>query len=665
MKKHKKDKGKDNEKGKSKFLITGVVEMTASGAAYIISPQSPQDIYIPRDKTNRALEGDTVKVLVKDKHKAKPEGRIVEIVERGKSTYSGTIQILKNYGFVRADSSKMSEDIFVPAEQLNGAKDGQKVLVNITGWNNGEKNPTGEILEVLGQPGEHIAEMSSIIEEFGLPVRFPHDVEKSAEALRTSISEEEIKRRKDFRKVLTFTIDPIDAKDFDDAISLQKLSNGNWEVGVHIADVSHYVQLDSPIDREAEARGTSVYLVDRVIPMLPEALFNDACSLRPNEDKLCFSAVFELNNNAEILSQWMGKTVIHSARRFNYEEVQEILDGKHDPLSTQLKLVNDLAKKLRKKRMNEGSIAFEKTETKFKLDEKGFPIEVVFSESNEAHNLIEDFMLLANRKVAELVGKHVEEQQEEHKERGRDKHQKKHGKNVFVYRVHDAPDDEKLQKFSQFLHKSGIRTNFHLSQNLSAEFNSLIESAKSKPYENIINMLAIRTMAKAYYTTKNIGHYGLGFDFYSHFTSPIRRYPDLMVHRLLFEFLKQGKTTEDRHEIEEQCKHCSKMERLAEEAERASVRYKQVQYMEQFKGNVFEGLVSGVTDFGMFIELKANKCEGLIRCRDMHDDFYYYDEQNYCLKGKRSGRKFQLGQEVMVKVKKTDLIKKYIDFALV
>jgi len=664
MKKNKKDKIKDNDKGKNKYFLTGLVEMTASGAAYIISAESPgQDIYIPRDKTNHALAGDTVKVLVKDKNKAKPEGRIVEIIERGKSTYSGTIQVLKSYGFVKADSSKMPEDIFVPAQMLNGAKDGQKVIVKITGWNEGDKNPTGEILEVLGQPGEHMAEMNSIIEEYGLPLRFPHDVEKSAEALRTSVSEEEIKRRKDFRKVLTFTIDPIDAKDFDDAISLQKLENGNWEVGVHIADVSHYVQVDSPIDKEAEVRGTSVYLVDRVIPMLPEALSNDACSLRPNEDKLCFSAVFELNTHAEVISQWMGKTVIHSARRFNYEEVQEILDGKSDPLSEQLKLVNDLAKKLRKKRMNEGSIAFEKTETKFRLDEKGFPIEVVFSESNEAHNLIEDFMLLANRKVAELVGKQVEEHGEgKEKERQKDK---KNSKNVFVYRVHDAPDDEKLEKFSKFLQKSGIRSNFHMSQNLSAEFNALIESAKSKPYENIINMLAIRTMAKAYYTTKNIGHYGLGFDFYSHFTSPIRRYPDLMVHRLLFEFLKQGKTTDDRRDIEEQCKNCSKMERLAEEAERASVRYKQVQYMEQFKGNVFEGLVSGVTDFGMFIELKANKCEGLIRCRDMQDDFYYYDEQNYCLKGKRSGRKFQLGQEVMVKVKKTDLIKKYIDFALV
>jgi ribonuclease R len=648
---------------KNKFFVTGIVQMTNSGAAFIVSPESTNDIYVSADKTKQALDGDTVKVKVRDKTSVRLEGRIVEILERAKSTYTGNIEILKNYGFVRVDSKKMPEDIFVPGHKLNGAKSGEKVMVAITGWEEGDKNPTGEVTEILGTAGEHSAEMNSIIEEFGLPTGFPANVKHSVAALHTAITEDEVKRRKDFRKVLTFTIDPIDAKDFDDALSLRKLDNGNWEVGVHIADVSHYVQEDSPIDKEAEARGTSVYLVDRVIPMLPEALSNDACSLKPNEDRLCFSAVFELNQHADIKNQWIGKTVIHSARRFNYEEVQEIIDGKHDALSNEIHIVNDLAKKLRKKRMNEGSIAFEKTEMKFKLDEKGNPIEVIFSESNEAHELIEDFMLLANRKVAELVGKHHDEQ-EKSKEHERHKEKKK-SKNVFVYRVHDQPDPEKLQKFSEFLHKSGIKTNFHLSENLSSSFNELIEGARAKPYENIINMLAIRTMAKAYYTTKNIGHYGLGFDFYSHFTSPIRRYPDLMVHRLLFQFLNTNKTTEDRVGIEEKCKHCSKMERLAEEAERASVRFKQVQYMEQFKGNVFEGLVSGVTDFGMFIELKANKCEGLIRARDMQDDHYYFDEKNYCLKGKSTGKKFQLGQEVMVKVKKTDLVKKYIDFAIV
>jgi ribonuclease R len=649
------------KKKKDKLFVTGIVDMTSSGAAFVTSPDFLKDIYIPRERTKNALNGDTVKVVVRDKNQQRLEGRIVEIVERKRSTYSGTITVSERYGFFRADSSKMPEDIFIPFHKLNNAKDGQKVIVNLIGWEDGDKNPTGEVTEVLGEPGEHGAEMNSIIEEYGLPTYFPANVRSEAENLKTTISDEEISKRKDFRKILTLTIDPADAKDFDDAISLRKLGNGNWEVGVHIADVSYYVRPGSPIDKEAHNRATSVYLVDRVIPMLPEVLCNDACSLRPNEDKLCFAAVFEMDESANIKAQWIGKTVIHSARRFNYEEVQAIIEGGDDALKEEIHTLNKLARKLRERRMKEGSIAFEKTETKFKLDANGVPVDVIFYESNEAHELIEDFMLLANRKVAELVGKPPKEEQ---KEKVKQKETSKK-RPVFVYRVHDAPDEEKLKKFSEFLQKSGIKSNFHMSTNLSADFNELIANARNKPYENILNMLAIRTMAKAIYTTKNIGHYGLGFDYYTHFTSPIRRYPDLMVHRLLDNYLRTEKTTDDRTATEASCEHSSKMERLAEEAERTSIKFKQVQYMDLHKDEVFEGLISGVTEFGFFVELKANKCEGLVRAHNLKDDHYIYDEKNYCLKGKRTGRKFQLGAAVMVKVRKTDLVRKYIDFELV
>ena len=429
--------------------------------------------------------------------------------------------------------------------------------------------------------------MNSIIEEFGLPLKFPKKVKEAVESLQLSIPDEEIRRRRDFRKILTITIDPADAKDFDDALSLKKLENGNWEVGVHIADVSHYVTPGSPIDREAEARATSVYLVDRVIPMLPEALSNEACSLNPHEDKLCFSAVFEMNESATIVNEWFGKTVINSNHRFNYEQVQEILEGKSQELSQEIHVLNNLAKKLRSKRMREGSIAFEKTEIKFILDATGKPLGVKFMESNDSHRLIEDFMLLANRKVAELVGKAKVETGAEEKH---SKHDKK-TKNVFVYRVHDTPDPEKLQKFTDFLRKSGIGSSFGKGTDLAHSFNEVLENARTQPYENILNMLAIRTMAKAIYTTKNIGHYGLGFHYYTHFTSPIRRYPDLMVHRLLEEFLTTNKTVEDNRDIEDACKYCSKMERMAEEAERASVKYKQVQYMQMQGDGAFEGLI--------------------------------------------------------------------------
>ncbi len=652
----KQTKGRQRQE-KAQRYVTGTVDMKASGAAFIISPGLTKDIYIPRDRTNRALNGDIVKVAIKhSRHLDRPEGEVVEIITRGKTTYSGTLQLSNGHAFVVPDNSKVPVDIYVPLTKINGAKDGQKVRVEITHWEKSDKNPTGAILEVLGQPGEHTAEMNSIIEEYGLPLEFPKEVKRAVENLRIKISDEELAKRRDFRQITTFTIDPADAKDFDDALSIKKLDNGNWEVGVHIADVSHYVQPGSPIDVEATKRATSVYLVDRVIPMLPEALSNEACSLNPHEDKLTFSAVFELNDKAEIQHEWFGRTVINSTHRFNYEEVQEILEGKEDRLSSEVHTLNKLAKTLRARRMKEGSIAFEKTEVRFILDAKGNPTGVKFMEANDSHRLIEDFMLLANRKVAELVGKPKKDEQHSHDDKKK--------RNVFVYRVHDVPDTEKIQKFVEFLRKSGIKSSFDKSSNIANSMNELLGDAKEKPYENILNLLAIRTMAKAIYTTKNIGHYGLGFEYYTHFTSPIRRYPDLMVHRLLQEFLTTGKTTADRHELEEQCKYCSKLERTAEEAERSSVKYKQVQFMQTHAAEVFEGLISGVTEYGFFVELKANKCEGFVRGRDLQDDFYYYDEQNYCLKGKRTGKRFQLGQDVTVKVKKTDLIKKFIDFEL-
>ncbi len=631
---------------KESRIITGKVDMKSSGTAYIISEESEHDVFVQKGKTANALHGDIVKVAIKESARhTRPEGRILSVVSREKTSYSGTIALSKGFAFVTPDNAKLPTDIYIPGDKIKDAKDGQKVLVTITGWEVGDENPKGEITNVLGTPGEHFAEINSIMEEYELAPNFPPHVEKSVESISREISSDELKSRRDFRKITTFTIDPIDAKDFDDALSIRKLENGNWEIGVHIADVSHYVTPGSAVDDEAIERATSVYLVDRVIPMLPFTLSNEACSLNPNEDKLCFSVVFEISPIAEVLNHWIGKTVINSCRRFTYEEVQEIIEGKHDNLSSEILTLDILSKKLREQRIAKGSIPFEKTETKFKLDEKGIPIDVFFVESNDAHELIEDFMLLANRTVAEIMGKIKN--------------------SVFVYRVHDVPDDEKLKKFSEFLAKSGIMRDFNKTKNLAASFNSLLKDAHKKPYENIINLLAIRTMAKAFYTTKNIGHYGLGFHYYTHFTSPIRRYPDLLVHRILFDHIRNKQTPPDRTSLEDRCKYCSEMERKAEQAERASVKFKQVQYMEMHRDGVYEGAISGSTEYGFFVELKLNKCEGFVRARDIEGDYYYYDESSYTLRGKRTGKTFQLGQTVNVRVKKTDLIGKKIDFELV
>ncbi|HVA97646.1 MAG TPA: ribonuclease R [Bacteroidia bacterium] len=644
-------RGKFLMKSSDRFII-GKVDMTSSGDAYIVSDETEEDVFVSAKKTLRAFHGDTVKVRVRpSKANKKADGEIVEIIERSKTAFVGIVKISPRFAFFIADNSRMQTDIFIPLESLNGAKDGQKAIAKIVEWSEKDRNPIGEITEVLGDAGDHETEMHAILAEFGLPYRFPKEVEKMADKIPTFITENEISNRKDFRQITTFTIDPIDAKDFDDALSLRKMENGNWEIGVHIADVSHYVKPDSIVDTEASARATSVYLVDRVVPMLPEILSNNVCSLRPKEDKLCFSAVFELTENADVLTEWFGRTIINSDRRFTYEEVQLILETEQGEFVEELKTLDTLAKKLRAERFKKGAIAFDRQEVKFNLDEKGNPTGVFFKEQKDAHKLIEDFMLLANRKVAEYVGKRKTNKQK-----------------TFVYRVHDAPDPEKLQNFSNFVTRFGYKLNTKSAKEITTSMNKLLHDAKSKPEENIIEQLAIRTMSKAIYTTQNIGHYGLAFDYYTHFTSPIRRYPDVMAHRLLQRYLDEAAEIKvppiNDNKLEEECKHSSAMEKLAADAERASVKYKQVEFLEDKIGQKFDGIISGVTEWGMFIEIIENKCEGMIRLRDLKDDFYFFDEENYCIKGRRSGKKYSLGDKLKIVVKRADLVKKQLDFGL-
>jgi len=546
------------------------------------------------------------------------------------------------------DSRKMLHDIFIPIESLKGAKDGEKALARITEWPQGAKNPIGEVVNVLGKQGENNTEMNAILAEYGFPLEFPPTVLKESAEISTIITPDDISSRRDFRKILTFTIDPHDAKDFDDAISYKILDNGNVEVGVHIADVSHYVKPATALELEAFERGTSVYLVDRVIPMLPERLSNELCSLKPHEDKLCFSAVFELTPTAQIVHEWYGKTIIHSNRRFTYEEVQDILDAGQGEMFTELNALNKLAYQLRKERFAAGAINFESTEVKFKLDEQGKPIGIYVKERKDAHKLIEDFMLLANRKVAEFVAKKGDKKKSV----------------TFVYRAHDQPNPETLAAFSIFASRFGYRINTKTHKEISKSLNKLMEDVVGKKEQNVLTQLAIRSMAKAIYTTKKTGHYGLAFDYYTHFTSPIRRYPDVMVHRLLQHYLDGGKSV-DQEEIELKCEHSSKMEKKAADAERASVKYKQAEYLKDQTGNKFAGVISGVTEWGMYVEIIENKCEGMIRLRDMDDDFYILDQPNYCIIGQRKKKKFQLGDEIQIRVKSVDLVKKQIDFTLI
>ena len=642
------------ERGKFKIksfenYITGKVDMSSTGVAYIVCEETPEDVLINPKKTLNALHGDLVKVKLYPKTRGRQEGEIIEVLKRAKTEFVGTLQVSPKFAFLIPSSAKIHVDIYIPLEKLNGAKDGQKAIAKIIEWPKNGINPIGEIKDVLGNVGENNTEMHAILAEYGLPYEFPKDVERAADLIPVKITAEEIAKRRDFRSITTFTIDPVDAKDFDDALSIQKLENGNWEIGVHIADVSHYVKPGSMIDKEAISRATSIYLVDRVVPMLPEILSNNVCSLRPQEEKLCFSAVFEMTNEAEVVEEWFGRTVINSNRRFTYEEAQQIIETGKGDFQEEILTLNRLAKILRENRFKKGSIAFEKMEVKFHLDEAGNPTGVYFKIAKDANQLIEDFMLLANRKVAEFVGG---------KKNSKGKHRS------FVYRVHDKPDPDKLASFAEFVGKFGYKLNIKNEKQVAPALNNLLKEVSEKKEAGTIEILAIRTMAKAIYTTKNIGHYGLGFEYYTHFTSPIRRYPDVMVHRLLQHYLDGGKSP-DQEMLEEQCKHSSEMEKLAADAERASIKYKQVQYLEDKIGQEFDGIISGVTEWGIFVELIDNHCEGMVRMRDLPDDMYYFDEDNYCLRGRKYGKVLTLGNKVRIEIKRADLVKKQLDFALI
>ncbi len=626
--------------------VIGTVDMARGGFAYIVSETFKDDIFVSQENLHHALNGDTVKVLVYAHRKSsRLEGEVVEILERARETFVGTVEIAGRLAFLVPDTRQMPFDLFIPLDKLKGAGKGQKAIARITEWPANARNPFGEIVEVLGDQGDNETEMHAILAEFGLPFKFTEDVEEEAARIGDHITEADIKARRDFREVPTFTIDPADAKDFDDALSLRRISPDRWEVGVHIADVTHYVNPGTLIDEEGLQRATSVYLVDRVVPMLPERLSNYICSLRPNEDKLCFSAVFVMNERAELQDEWFGRTVIRSDRRFSYEEAQQIIDTGEGDLKDEMLMLNRLARILREERFKAGAVAFERDEVKIDVDEKGRPVRIYYREHGLSNELIEEFMLLANKKVAEYVGK-------------------AHEKKTFVYRVHDRPDNEKLQKFSRFIKRFGYKISLKSGKQIALSLNNLLEEVRGSREQDIVENLALRAMAKAEYTTKNIGHYGLAFDHYTHFTSPIRRYPDMMVHRLLAGYLK-GTPTENQKAYEKMCRHSSKMEVLAMEAERASIKYKQTEFMKDKVGQQFEGVVSGVTEWGIYVEIIENKCEGMIPIRGLAGDFYEYDEDNYCIRGRRTGKKYQIGDPLQIEVVRVNMERKQIDFALV
>ena len=658
------------ECGKFKAVVNteyhiGKLDLGAKGNGYVICDDFEDDVFIASNNINKALHGDEVEFYAyKRRKRGKAEGEITNIIKRAKTEYVGVIQIheKKNFAFVVMDSNKMYTDIFVPINKINKAEDGDKVLVSLEDWPEKSDSPNGKVIEVLGKPGDHNTEIHAILAEYGLPLEFPHEVEDFANKLDTSITKAEIAKRRDMRKDLTFTIDPKDAKDFDDALSFEVLDNGLYEIGIHIADVSHYLQEGTVLDDEAYERATSVYLVDRVVPMLPEVLSNKACSLRPHEEKYTFSAVFQMNDKAEIKNQWFGRTVTYSDARYAYEEAQAVIETKTNTIPADVSLtgkayqtdqkladailkMDELAKIMRGHRMREGAISFDKVEVKFNLDENNNPAGVFFKTSKDANKLIEEFMLLANRKVSEFIGKQSP-------------------KKTFVYRVHDEPDDSKLASLQNVVSRFGYKLDFKDRKSTTASLNNLLQNVAGKKEQNLVDTLTIRTMSKAEYTTRNIGHYGLAFNYYSHFTSPIRRYPDVMAHRLLQHYLDGGKSVNEEL-YEEKCNHSSNMEGLATRAERDSIKYMQIRFMEDHKNEAFVGVISGVTDWGIYVEIISNKCEGMVSVRDMKDDHYAFDQDVYAMVGKNNGMVYQLGDEVVVKVKNTDLVKKHLDFTLV
>lgn len=629
--------------------VIGVVDMAKGGYGYVVAETLKEDIFVSQDNLHHALNGDTVKVMVYAHRKSKGlEGEVLEILERARETYVGSLEVSNLYSFLTPDSRKMPFDIFIPKDKLNGAKHGQKAIARLTDWPRGAKNPFGEIIEVLGNQGENDTEMHAILAEFGLPIRFNEEVEEEAARINDRIPEALYRQRRDFRSVSTFTIDPDDAKDFDDALSIRILPDGSMEVGIHIADVTHYVEPDTLIDEEGLSRATSVYLVDRVVPMLPERLSNGICSLRPHEDKLCFSAVFTLNEKGEILNEWIGKTIIRSDHRFTYREAQSVIDTGEGAMANEILKLNHLARIIRERRFKSGSVAFEREEVKIEVDENGVPVRIYAREHGQSNELIEEFMLLANRRVAEWVGKI--------KTGGE--------KKAFVYRVHDRPDPEKLQKFSHFIRKFGFRISLKSGKQTALSLNRLLEDVRGTREQDIVENLALRTMAKAEYSTVNIGHYGLAFDHYTHFTSPIRRYPDMVVHRLLSSYL-EANHPHNQKKLEKICRHASKMEVLAMEAERASVKYKQAEFLKDKIGVRYDGIVSGVTEWGIFVEIIENKCEGMVSIRGLAGDFYEYDEDNYCIRGQRTGKKYQMGDPVMIEVQRVNMQRKQVDFMLI